>query len=67
MYPGDPAGPRGTHFWAEPRVLVGGSIARALVGVQRVPPTITSANIGLRAHDLGPFGKLADLGVLGWD
>ena len=67
MYPGDPAGPRGTHFWAEPRVLVGGSIVRALVGVQRVPQTITSANIGLRTHDLDPFGKLADLGVLGWD
>ena len=67
MYPGDPAGPRGTHFWAEPRVLVGGSIVRALVGVQLVPPTTTSANIGLRTHDLDPFGKIADLGVLGWD
>ena len=67
MYPGDPAGPRGTHFWAEPRVKLGGSIVRALVGVQRVPPTTTNANIGLRTHDLDPFGKLADLGVLGWD
>ena len=49
MYPGDPAGPRGAHFWAEPRVLESNQQSAWAQEQQLIARTKTQISSSLRS------------------